>query len=168
MHFLSGRIGGGRCANIVRKKWLQEIEDLKIATWVRYVVEKNTLGWRSRSPVARSVAECSLSSRDRSVVPSLRRAVQREPCSRRGDTLPRSSNAACANAVSTHCIASVHAAASPTRFRERGVARPTKPSSATLGINRTLLALQVYSLRCWYGSRTRDSQIIGLVLYPLS
>ena len=27
---------------------------------------------------------------------------------------------------------------------------------------------QVFSLRCWYGSRTRDSQISGLVLYPLS
>ena len=27
---------------------------------------------------------------------------------------------------------------------------------------------QVISLRCWYGSRTRDSQIHGLVLYPLS
>ena len=24
---------------------------------------------------------------------------------------------------------------------------------------------QVFSLRCWYGSRTRDSQILGLVLY---
>ena len=24
---------------------------------------------------------------------------------------------------------------------------------------------QVFSLRCWYGSRTRDSQIYGLVLY---
>ena len=27
---------------------------------------------------------------------------------------------------------------------------------------------QVFSLRSWYGSRTRDSQIHGLVLYPLS
>ncbi len=27
---------------------------------------------------------------------------------------------------------------------------------------------QGFSLRSWYGSRTRDSQIHGLVLYPLS
>ena len=41
--------------------------------------------------------------------------------------------------------------------------------SATLGlIGRALTALLRRLSPCWYGSRTRDSQIIGLVLYPLS
>ena len=69
-------------------------------------------------------------------------------CSRRDDTLPQPSNAACANAVSTHCIASVRAAATlPSRRGEYDCARPTEQSSATLGLIVSALALeQVYCL----------------------
>lgn len=45
----------------------------------------------------------------------------------------------CANAVSTHCKASVRAAdGSPFRFRKFGDARPINQSSATLGLTQTL------------------------------
>ncbi len=53
---------------------------------------------------------------------------------------------------------------SPLPRRSHPCRRPTARTSATFGPP----SEQVTSLRCWYGSRTRDSQILGLVLYPLS
>src|SRR5262245_32963228 len=63
--------------------------------------------------------------------------------SRLGDTLPPLSNAACANAVSTHCIASVHAAATPLCASEHTQLARGRPNnrSATLGLIVSALAL---------------------------
>ena len=94
------------------------------------MVEKNALGRRSQSSITRSDAECCLSSHDRSVVRfASAHASDASIRSRRGNALPQSSNAACANAVSTHCIASVRAAARRRLAEARcDNARPIKQS----------------------------------------
>ena len=149
---------------------VQEVEDASIANVVRVVSKKHP---QAAESIADHTFRCGVlfeqSRSQRRSIASARRPTRALLAPRRRTSMIVKR---CVRERGIHALHSFGSCcrAPPSRRSEYGHARPTEQSSATLGLTceRSSRLCRLFSLRCWYGSRTRDSQIIGLVLYPLS